>query len=601
MLRHIELLAPAKDVATGIAAISHGADAVYIGPPAFGARSQAANSIEDVRRLVEYAHPFRVRIYATVNTLVYEHELMKVERLVKDLYRAGVDALIVQDMALLRLDIPPIELHASTQCDIRTAGKAHFMEQVGFSQLVLARELGLSEIQEICSAVSVSVETFVHGALCVSYSGRCHASFACNGRSANRGECSQICRLPYTMRDGHGNVLATDKHLLSLHDLNLSERLEQLLRIGVRSFKIEGRLKDIGYVKNVTAFYRRKLDEIIRNNPEKYVRKSFGDCRALTFEPDPAKSFNRGFTRYFIDERRPLHLSSPLTPKSLGERVRIADLNNGDGIAFFDKNGSYRGVRVNSADAKTGRINLFGGGTIPHNVDLRRTFNRVFEQNVERSTPKRTIALEITIDGVMLRGRDERGAAAAVNISDMIEPGEADANKIKQVLGKTGGTIYRVRKVDTNMPDGVFIRPGKLAQARRVLLARIDEAATATYPYSYRRKEDKEARYVDCRLTFADNVANSVAESFYRSHGVRTLEPAMEIEACSPMNPDKNSAEPVKVMTCRYCILRETGRCLGENPGSVQLPVTIQHGTGVSAVKFELRFRCDRCEMEVWK
>lgn len=600
MLRHIELLAPAKDVATGMAAIAHGADAVYIGPPAFGARSQAGNSIDDIRRLVEYAHPFRARIYATVNTLVYEHELTQVERLVTDLYRAGVDALIVQDMALLRLDIPPVELHASTQCDIRTSEKALFLEKAGFSQLVLARELGLDEIKEVCSKVSVPVETFIHGALCVSYSGRCHASLACNGRSANRGECSQMCRLPYTMCDGRGRVLATDKHLLSLHDLNLSDRLEQLLDVGVSSFKIEGRLKDIGYVKNVTAFYRCKLDEIIRANPDKYSRKSFGDCGEFAFEPNPAKSFNRGFTHYFIDSRRAANLTSPLTPKSLGERVRIADLNNGDGIAFFDKNGVYRGVRVNSVDDKTGRINTFGGVQIPDGVDLRRTFNRVFEQDVERSNPVRTIALEIFVDGVMLKGCDERGVSAAVNISTLIEKGEADANKMKQVLGKTGGTVYSVKTVEINLPDGVFIRPGKLAQARRNLLVLLDKAAVATYPYSYRRKEDTEAPYISKKLTFADNVANSVAVAFYRSHGVQTIEPALETVVKSPMKTDKNGLGKVRVMTCRHCILRETDRCLTINPGGVQFPVTIENGSSV-AVKFELRFNCDRCEMEVWK
>lgn len=596
----IELLAPAKDVATGMAAIDHGADAVYIGPPAFGARFQAGNSVDDIRRLVEYAHPYRARVYATVNTLVYEHELMQVERLVRDLYRAGVDAIIVQDMALLRLDIPPVELHASTQCDIRTPEKALFLEKAGFSQLVLARELGSGEIKEICSTVSVPVETFIHGALCVSYSGRCHASLACNGRSANRGECSQMCRLPYTMRDGRGRVLATDKHLLSLHDLNLSDRLERLLEAGVRAFKIEGRLKDIGYVKNVTAFYRRKLDEIIRANPDKYARKSFGKCGVSEFEPDPAKSFNRGFTHYFIDSRRPANLTSPLTPKSLGEKVRIAELNNGDGIAFFDKNGDYRGVRVNSVDDETGRINTFGGVPIPEGVDLRRTFNRVFEQDVERSNPVRTIALEMAVDGVMLKGCDERGVSAAVNISSLIEKGEADANKMKQVLGRTGGTAYRVKKVEINLPDGVFIRPGKLAQARRDLLVQLDTAAVATYPYTYRRKEDAEVPYISKRLTFADNVANSVAEAFYRGHGVQTIEPALETVAKSPVKTDKNGIGKVRVMTCRHCILRETGRCLKVNHGGVQLPVTIENGAS-AAVKFELRFNCDRCEMEVWK
>lgn len=601
MRSRIELLAPAKDAATGITAIAHGADAVYIGPPAFGARRQASNSIDDIRRLVEYAHPYRARIYATVNTLVYEHELKDVEHLVWDLYRAGVDALIVQDMALLRLDIPPIELHASTQCDIRTPEKALFLEKVGFSQLVLARELELREIEDICSTVSVPMETFIHGALCVSYSGRCHASFACNGRSANRGECSQMCRLPYTMRDGNGRILVADKHLLSLHDLNLSDRLEALLNVGVRSFKIEGRLKDMAYVKNITAYYRRKLDDIIAAHPDRYERKSFGECGDFTFDPALAKSFNRGFTHYFLDGSRPRSLVSALTPKSLGEEVEIPDLNNGDGIAFFDKNGNYRGVRVNSVDIVSGRISTYGDIPVPRGIDLRRTYDRVFEQSVGRSNPMRTIAVHLNLNGVMLCGEDERGVAAAVNISDIIEDGEADVVKMKQVLSKTGGTVYRVDKLEINLPEGKFIRPGKLAQARRMLVGKLDAAASATYPYGNRRQENKDVPYIAHKLTYADNVANSLSESFYKEHGVISIEPAMETAVKSPMNTANSSVGRLKVMTCRHCILRETGRCLKEHPGGVALPITIENGTGPSAVKFELRFNCARCEMEVWK
>lgn len=599
MKRRIELLSPARDAATGIAAIAHGADAVYIGPPAFGARHQAANTIEDIRRLVDYAHPYRARIYATVNTLVYENELKEVEQLVKELYRAGVDALIVQDMSLLRLDIPPIELHASTQCDIRTPEKGLFLEKVGFSQLVLARELGLSEIREICDAVSVPVETFIHGALCVSYSGRCHASLLCSGRSANRGECSQMCRLPYTMREASGQVLETDKHLLSLHDLNLSDRLEALLKAGVSSFKIEGRLKDISYVRNITAFYRSKLDAIIATHPDEYEKKSFGEHGQIPFEPIPEKSFNRGFTHYFIDSRRPGNLTSPLTPKSLGEKVSVRDLNNGDGISFFDKKGEYSGVRVNTVDMATGRISTFGNTPVPRGVELRRTYDRVFEQAVERSQPMRTLSLEMVLDGTMLYGSDERGVKAAVNIADFIENGAADMLKMKQVLGKTGGTIYRVTDVRISLPDGVFIRPGRLAQARRDLLASLDRTAAATYPYNYRRDEDADAVYIYSNLTFGDNIANTVAEEFYRSHGVESIEPALETTIKSSMKSSKSGA--IKAMTCRHCILRETGRCLKDNPGKVRLPVTIESGKSPSAVKFELRFNCDRCEMEVWK
>ncbi len=278
--RPLELLAPARDTETARQAILHGADAVYIGASSHGARSAADNSVDDIRRLIEFAHPFRARIYVTVNTIVYEHELRTVERLISDLYRAGVDAIIVQDMGILRMDIPPIQLHASTQCDISTPEKARFLQDAGFSQVVLARELTLGEIREVCDTVTVPVECFIHGALCVSYSGRCHASLACGGRSANRGECAQICRMPYTLYDGTGRVVMRDKYLLSMHDFNASRSLADMVEAGVSSFKIEGRLKDLNYVKNITAYYRQLIDRIIEANPQNY-------CCLLYTSPSP--------------------------------------------------------------------------------------------------------------------------------------------------------------------------------------------------------------------------------------------------------------------------------------------------------------------------
>ena len=325
----IELLAPAANAEVAREAILHGADAVYMGPPSHGARKSAANSIEDISRTADFAHKFGAKVYATVNTIVYDHELKDVERLAWNLYRAGTDALIVQDMALLRLDLPPIALHASTQCDTRTIEKARFLEDVGFSQIVLARELTLKEIADICESLTVPVETFIHGALCVSYSGRCHASQATCGRSANRGECAQICRLPFTLTDANGKILAKDRHLLSLKDFNASDRLEELLNAGVRSLKIEGRLKDASYVKNVVAYYRQRLDNIIEASDGRYERSSSGES-TVSFTPQLDKSFNRGFTRYFLDNRRQAGISSPLTPKSMGEEIKdISSLNNG--------------------------------------------------------------------------------------------------------------------------------------------------------------------------------------------------------------------------------------------------------------------------------
>ncbi len=337
--RRIELLAPAGNKDVAVAAILHGADAVYIGASSHGARSKASNSVEDIAELVKFAHRFRARVYVTVNTLVYDNEQEQVRRLINDLYRIGVDALIVQDMSILRMDIPPVALHASTQCDTRTPAKAKFLEEVGFSQIVLARALTITEIKEICDTVTVPVECFVHGALCVCYSGRCAASQVSLGRSANRGECAQMCRMPYTLRNGRGEVLEKNKYLLSLRDFNASHRLEYLLEAGVSSFKIEGRLKDADYVKNVTAAYRQALDRIIAAHPDKYIRSSYG-MSEVKYTPRLDKSFNRGFTDYFLGNRRPGAMASLLTPKSMGEEIKdIGLLHNGDGISFFNIKG----------------------------------------------------------------------------------------------------------------------------------------------------------------------------------------------------------------------------------------------------------------------
>lgn len=406
-MRELELLAPAADKETAREAILHGADAVYMGGPSHGARQNASNSIEDIRETVEFAHRFRARIYVTVNTLVYDRELKDVERLVWELYRAGVDAIIVQDMSLLRMDLPPIALHASTQCDTRTVEKARFLEEVGFSQIVTARELCLDELRAICSSVSVPVECFVHGALCVSYSGRCGASQACFSRSANRGACAQICRLPFTLRNSKGEILEKEKHLLSLRDLNASESVPRLIEAGVSSFKIEGRLKEPGYVKNVTAAYRRIIDDYIAAHPAQYRRSSFG-VSELTFIPQLDKSFNRGFTDYFINGRTPGRMASLRTPKSMGERIKdFSELHNGDGISFFNEEGEYEGVKVNRID--NGRIIGARRFKLPKNAPVFRTFDIEWQKKMSRPSAERKIRLDVEISPSGITGSDERG------------------------------------------------------------------------------------------------------------------------------------------------------------------------------------------------
>lgn len=587
-MRELELLAPAADKETAREAILHGADAVYMGGPSHGARQNASNSIEDIRETVEFAHRFRARIYVTVNTLVYDRELKDVERLVWELYRAGVDAIIVQDMSLLRMDLPPIALHASTQCDTRTVEKARFLEEVGFSQIVTARELCLDELRAICSSVSVPVECFVHGALCVSYSGRCGASQACFSRSANRGACAQICRLPFTLRNSKGEILEKEKHLLSLRDLNASESVPRLIEAGVSSFKIEGRLKEPGYVKNVTAAYRRIIDDYIAAHPAQYRRSSFG-VSELTFIPQLDKSFNRGFTDYFINGRTPGRMASLRTPKSMGERIKdFSELHNGDGISFFNEEGEYEGVKVNRID--NGRIIGARRFKLPKNAPVFRTFDIEWQKKMSRPSAERKIRLDVEISPSGITGSDERGVSVKLPLGTAVEKA-IKPQDLRKVFDKFGNTVYMLAGLSNKLPAGSYLPPSAVSRLRRELTEALDSANRATYRYDYRRKENKDYDYPSERLDERDNVANSFAERFYRSHGVKDISHALET--------DRKVENGTIVMTTRYCLRRELGCCKKErnNPGADRFsePLTISSGNN----RFRLDFDCARCEMNV--
>ena len=396
--RPIELLSPAKDLACGIEAIRHGADAVYIGAPRFSARAAAGNTTDDIRALCDYAHLFGARVYVALNTILKEEELKEAERIIHRLYEAGADALITQDMAIATMDLPPIPLHASTQMDNRTPEKVRFLQDVGFTQVVLARELSLEQIREIARRTTVPLEVFVHGALCVSYSGQCYLSAALGGRSANRGECAQYCRLPYTLVDADGREIAAGKHLLSLKDMNRGDYLEDLLDAGVSSLKIEGRLKEVSYVKNVTAWYRRRLDAILARRPE-YRKASAGHCD-YTFEPAAEKSFNRGFTPFFL-RGRSRDITSFDTPKSAGEPVgTVKDvrgnsfslqgattLRNGDGLTFFNERGTLEGFRVNRIEAD--RVFTLERPALRPGTRLYRNHDQAFERLLEKPSAGR--------------------------------------------------------------------------------------------------------------------------------------------------------------------------------------------------------------------
>lgn len=587
--REIELLAPARDTAVARAAILHGADAVYIGPSAFGARAAAGNSTEEIRSLCDFAHRFRARVYATVNTIIYEHELNAAERLIWELYHAGIDAIIVQDMGILRLNLPPIALHASTQCDTRTPQKAKFLQDVGFSQIVLARELTLPQIKEICQTVSVPVECFVHGALCVSYSGRCHASYAICGRSANRGECAQLCRLPYELRDADNRLLADPQHLLCLRDFNATPCLQEMLETGVSSFKIEGRLKDIGYVKNVAAHYRRELDKIISAEPEKYRRFSFGETK-LNFEPNLRKSFNRGFTTYFLQSRRQANITSLQTPKSLGEPVNSkTDIHAGDGLSYFNPKGEYTGLRVNKVE--NGRI-IPAKGKMPHGVELFRTLDYQFAKKLERNdTAERLLDIEVELYDNRVMCHDERGCRVVLPLDVPREVAKKQFDP-RGAFEKLGGTGYRLRKFDNYLSPQLFIPISALTRVRREVIVALDACAVATTPRYLRLPEKKDSKYPENVLSFADNVANSLAKSFYMDHGATDVPMALESAPSRAIQPGTT------LMTTRHCILRELGICKKTSGRKFHEPMRLINPGGAT---FTLRFDCEHCEMQLLK
>jgi len=608
--RYIELLAPARDAQVAIDAIDHGADAVYMGPARFGARAMAGNSVDDIARVCDYAHKFRARVYATVNTIVYDDELQQVEDLIKQLYDAQVDALIVQDLGLLRLDLPPIALHASTQCDLRTPEKARFLQELGFSQLVMARELSLSEIKAIHDSVKVPLEGFVHGALCVSYSGRCALSQAVKGRSANRGQCAQMCRLPYDLVDAQGNILVADKHLLSLRDLNQSTRIEAMLEAGVSSFKIEGRLKDSSYVKNVVAHYRRLLDDAIAGSEGRYRRLSCGTSE-LAFAPDVQRSFNRSFTHYFIDGRDKAGCMASLdTPKSQGQpigkvvasrgrQLSVAtsqDIVNGDGLSYYDAQGVFCGVRVNVANGRN--LILRDQVDIKAGTLLYRTADKAFDDILARPSAQRFIALDARLysagGAVVLRLEDERGnmVVHSMPVEAIDDARSLQHDRQRDVMAKLGDTIYRLRSFETAL-SSKFVPVSLLAQLRRDTVALLDRTNAMTHPRDIRRRENKDAVAPATVLTHADNVANHLSLELYKDHGVVEVQPAIETPG---LDGTTCANVPEVLMHTRYCIRRELGACrLDKN--ARQLPPTLFLRSGNTLL--EVHCDCARCEMKI--
>ena len=597
-VKTVELLAPAKDYASAVAAVDYGADAVYIGGAKFGARQAAGNSAEEIARVVEYARRYGVRVHAALNTLVWDDELEEAERQARELIAAGVDALIVQDMALRRMSLP-VELHASTQVCNSTPEGARFLGEAGFARVILERNLSLDEIRAICSATAAEVECFVHGAICVGFSGRCFLSRSMSGRSGNRGACSQPCRLAWDLTDGRGRTYIAGKHLLSVRDMNLSHRIGDLLDAGVTSFKIEGRLKDTNYIKNVVAYYRRAVDEALAVRPG-FVRSSAGES-VPDFTPDPSKSFTRGESEYFFAGKRP-GVASFDTPKAVGEYVgRVAkvfgngftllgeaELAPGDGICFITPHG-VTGTNVNAAEGRRIVPNrmegIFAGAEVYRNSD--RLFNLRLERSRTRRVIPATAVAEVSAEGFAITYTDCEGVTASATRTvplDRAKNPEANAAALRAQAMKSGDTIFAVRDAEVRGAEW-FVPASLAAEVRREALSALDEARR-NRPLEHRiLPENPVARYPSERLTAEENVTNRLAEAFYRDHGVREIERGLDLAPTTAGH---------RVMRSAYCIRREIGECLRERP-RLRGDLYLEHG----AHRYRLEFDCAACEMSL--
>lgn len=632
-LRKIELLAPAKNLECGIAAIDHGADAVYIGAAQFGARQTAGNSTEDIAELTRYAHQFGAAVYVTVNTIVYEKELAALEHLLKQLVEMGVDAILVQDMAVLEIykklkaeyvargyRMPA--LHASTQTDNRSADKVKWLKENGFERVVLARELSLEEITDIHKAhPDVELEAFVHGALCVSYSGACYASQYFFNRSANRGECAQFCRMAFDLKDSDGETLIEDSYLLSLKDMCQLDRLGDLLEAGVCSLKIEGRLKDANYVKNVVATYSEALNAYIAKHTGKYCRSSYGRC-TYTFTPALEKTFNRGFTHYFFNGRQK-DISSFNTPKAMGEyvgyvkEIRRGSFNvagtamfaNGDGLCFFNRQKKLEGFRVNRV--KNNRLYPL---TMPKNLEpgmaLYRNNDIEFERAMQGKTATRKLQVRFVVDVVngklTFTATDECGRSANVVLNETPEKAQKSQhdNIVKQ-LEKLGNTVWTANEISiNNSADEFFIPSSRLAAVRRELLEALEDTPVSNHTDKQAVGETAPNSINANNTVYADtiniaNVANTTAQNYYAAHGVKNAPTAFELNSDYKAGSTTAPSAVPPLMTCRYCLRYALGYCV-KNGGKRPTWHEPLHLEAKNGIRVRLAFNCAKCQMEVY-
>ena len=600
-VRRIELLAPAKNFPIGMAAINHGADAVYVGAPKFGARAAAGNSLSDIDKLVRYAHRYWAKVYVALNTILYDDELDEALSLIRSVNEAGVDAIIIQDMGLLELDLPPIPIFASTQTHNYSIEKIQFLEKVGFQRVILARELSLKQLHEIRSKTKIDLEFFVHGALCVSFSGQCYLSQATQGRSANRGECAQPCRLPYTLIDNSGCVIEKNRYLLSLKDLNLSEQLRGLIDAGVSSFKIEGRLKDINYVKNVTSFYRQRIDEILEKD-ELLVRASSGKT-ILTFQTNPSKTFNRGFTEYFI-RRRSKDILTQHTPKSIGAylgKVKhiernyfILDteeiLHNGDGICFFNAQYDLQGTNINKIE----RTKIYPSELVGLEIGtaVYRNYDYAFAKELQLDTTKRLIAVKMKFveikDGFAVQIEDENGIKIKVERICEKNPAKNKSQSeetIRRQLAKLGDSIFVCEEINIVWSQPYFLSMSVCNEMRREGISRLKEEKIKQYKNNLAIIKPNNEPYPEKQLDYSANIANKKAEGFYRRHGVEKIEKAFELQKIKGGKT---------VMTMKYCLRFQYGLCSGKSSSDAE-PLFLQDAKNL----FRLEFNCEACQMRI--
>ena len=611
MKKKVEILAPAKNLSQGMAAINSGADAVYIGAPQFGARTNANNSVEDIAEMVQYAHLFKAQVFVVINTILYDNELETCQKLIHELYNIGVDALIVQDMAIFEMDLPPIVIHASTQANNREPKQVDFLQKAGMKRVVLARELNLDQIKEINEACDVELEFFVSGALCVSFSGNCYMSVAGGERSANRGSCAQNCRLPYKLTDGNNDTLIESSHLLSIQDLDLSDQLPQMIEAGVMSFKIEGRLKDVVYVKNNVSYLRQRLDNFLDGDGKEKFKKASSGRISYTFDAEMGRSFNRGYTDYFVNKRLK-KIGSWESPKSKGQiigkvlelkngkiLIENADkLNNGDGLYFINEDNEADGVQVNTVD--NGWVIPNNYKNIPVGTLISRNSDANFNKQVEKDNSAIrkigvTLKFEETQYGFELTATDEDGHISTQEIKVTKElankEGALKANLEKNLV-KAGNTPFIIDDIIIKLKENWFLPISKINEIRRVVLDNLIDIRIDEYDRDEQVIVKTDHPFPEKTLDFTYNVSNKLARKFYKRHGVEEIEKAFELQ----WEPGK-----ARVMTTKYCVKYELGKCgryqrdtMGEK---LKEPLTLTHGEN----EYKLKFNCKPCEMEIWE